>query len=796
MFSLIGSYFQNLFKEKIQLMRKFSKIILTCLFLVSFSVSYYTQGDAKIYFNGQRIVLKSSSLVNDNRLCIPLKEFSEKVGFKYNKEGTSLSVLDGEYRSVRFMADHDQVMIGDVKYHMSNKSFLAYDDWYVPLGYYSWYLGYTLNRTGNDYYISKRLADVIVNDDEIRLKYACKVNDKDVSLNRVGDQYVVNLQDTVLSFPRKTFKNSFSSEIILGQITTRPDVAKLSIKSIKPLFLSRSADNEIVISQKKIEKTEEVLPIREQIIPEDIESIRQDKVSDKAVWIPSFEGVNNIIVSVKGKKTTLVGKAIFKDGKYLVPAEKVLLHFGFAFKVSEAGSLLVKYGDKQEVDTKVKAYIINKETYIPLQEVAKRLGFGLRWDYRIHTLFVNPIISKVSFKKTSDGADSVQISSYVEIEPRELVEFTQPDRIILDIPNAVLDVKDQIINIEDSNIQIIKAAQFDEETVRVVIQVKKKMNYGMAISDDGTNVSIQHSGRINQVWYQPYSKYNLLTILGEGLGKITWKQEENRLEVDIPNAAYKAKGVYYFNDHFLEKIVGSQYSWDPVSSRMSIYFKGVPQLKVTQELGKIEIRIDNSKGKVVYDKKQLIPARETPVSLKLLSGKKIVIEAGHGGSDVGAIGIGGKYEKSFTLDTAHRIKEMLTAYGATVLMPLREDTSMSLARRTQFANRNNADLFISVHCNAFRNETIGGTTTYYYGATSLPLAKSIQKQMLSELGLRDIGVRQARFFVLFHTEMPAVLIEPVFITNTKEYEMLLKPENRDKIASAVVKGVVAYYKGK
>jgi N-acetylmuramoyl-L-alanine amidase len=777
-------------------MIKISKIVLTCLFLVSFGFSYYAQGDAKIYFNGQRIVLKSSFLVDDNRLCIPLKEFSEKVGFNYNKEGISLSVSDGEYRTVRFMANHDQVMIGDVKYHMSGKSFLAYDDWYVPLGYYAWYLGYTLNRTGNDYYISKRLADVIVNDDEIKLKYACKVNDNELILNRVGDHYIVDLKATVLSFPRKSFKSAMSSEIILGQISTKPDLAKLSIKAINPLFLSRSADNEIVISQKKTEKTEEVLPIKEQVIPEDIESIVKDKVSDKAVWIPSFEGVNNIILSVKGKKSTLTGRAVYKDGQYLVPAEKVLLHFGFAYKVSEAGSLLVKYGDKQEVDTKVKAYVINKETYIPLQKLAKRLGFGLRWDYRIHTLFVNPIISNVSFKKTADGADSVKISSYVEIEPRELVEFTGPDRIILDIPNAVLDVNEQILNIEDSNIQIIKAAQFDEETVRVVIQVKKRMNYGMAISDDGTRVSIQHSGRINKVWYEPYSKYNLLTILGEELGKISWKQEENRLEIDIPNTAYKAKGVYYFNDHFLEKIVGSQYSWDPVSSRMSIYFKGVPQLKITQATDKIEIRIDNSKGKVVYDKKQPIVPIEKPVSIKLLSGKKIVVEAGHGGSDVGAIGIGGKYEKSFTLDTAHRIKDLLTAYGATVIMPLREDTSMSLAGRTQFANRNNADLFISVHYNAFRSEVIGGTTTYYYGATSLPLAKSIHKQMNSELGLRDIGVRQARFFVLFHTEMPAVLIEPVFITNSKEYEMLLKPENRDKIASAVVKGVVAYYKGK
>ncbi len=771
------------------MLKKIKLIIL--FFLLSICWSYYTQTDANIYFEGNKVNLSSSYIINNNRLCIPLKELSTKIGFTYKKEGTSLFVGDGDFRTVKFLTSHDQVMVGEASYHMSDKSFAANEDWYVPLGYYAWYMGYTMTRSGNNYYISKRLVDISADNESIKFKFASRVDDKALSLIKIGEEYFLDFNSTVLSFPRKVLSNIFASQIIIGQITTAPDLAKLNIKSSKPLFLSKSADNEIMISQKKVDK---VLVVKEEVvIPQDVDSIKVDKVSEKAVWIPSFEGVKNIILSVKGKKSTLSGGAVYRDGQYLVPADNVLLPFGFSYEVSDSGILLVKYGDKPVVDTTLKVYTINRVVYVPLQKLARRLGFGLRWDYRIHTLIVNPIITDITFNKNNNG-DSIFINSFVEIEPRDMFMLDEPSRIILDIPNAVVDVTNPIMNVEGSNVQVIKAAQFDEETVRVVIQLKKHMNYGMSISDDGTKVSILRSGSVDKVWYEEFKKYNLLSIFGSDMGKINWEQDGNKLEIDIPNATYKAKGEYYFNDPILEKIVGSQYSWDPVSSRMSIYFKTKPKIAVEQLANRIDIRIEKTKGVITSEKPKVVAPRDKPVSLKVLSGKKIVIEAGHGGIDVGAIGFGGKHEKWFTLDTANRLKDVLSFYGATVLMPLRNDTSMSLSGRTQFANRNNADLFISVHYNAFHMESIGGTSTYYYGNTSFPVAKAVHREILSSLGLRDVGLIQKRFFVLFHSQMPAILIEPCFITNQREYEMLLKPENRDKIANAVAKGVVAYYK--
>lgn len=771
-------------------MLKKIKLIISFLFCFTFLFSYYTQQNTNVFFNGQKIVVQAPYSINNNRLCIPLNEFSSKVGLDYKKESTGLFVSDGNYRTVKFLTNHDQVMIGSTKYHMPDKTFYANQNWYAPLGYYAWYLGYTMNRTGNNYYVSKRLVDVSLNNEELRLKYSCNVSRENFDLKKERDVYTLELQNTVLAFPRKVLSSDLVKEAVIGQITTKPDLAKLILKSDKPLFVIKEGLNEVVIRQQGVA---DVQIVKEQIIPEDIDTFSQDKVSDKAVWIPSLERVSNIILSVKGNKTTLTGRAVYEDDKYLVPAEKLLLPFGYSFNVSRVGNLLVKYGDKLEVDTLVKAFIVNNETYVPLQEISKRLGFGLRWDYRIHTLFVNPIINDVAFVSNED---KVIISSYVEIEPKDVFTLINPDRIILDIPNAVLDVKEQIINVQNSNIQTIKAGQFDEETVRVVVQIKKPMNYGMSISDDGTKVSLQQSGFVDKAWYQSYDKYNLLSIYGDDIGKVNWEQKGNVLELDVANTTYKARNEYYFNDAFLEKIVGSQYSWDPVSSRMSIYFKEVPQIAVSQTKTRIDIRIDNSKGKVVYVKKQPIEPKEKPMSLKPLSGKKIVVESGHGGSDVGAVGIGGKYEKWFNLDTAHRIKDVLSSYGATVLMPIREDRFMSLSGRTQYANRNNADLYISVHFNSFINERARGISTYYYSNTSQPIASAVQKELVSGLGLRDNGIRQSRLFVLFHTQMPAILIEPGFLSNRTEYDMLLKAEYRDKIANAVGKGVVSYYKGK
>lgn len=187
-----------------------------------------------------------------------------------------------------------------------------------------------------------------------------------------------------------------------------------------------------------------------------------------------------------------------------------------------------------------------------------------------------------------------------------------------------------------------------------------------------------------------------------------------------------------------------------------------------------------------------------------IKNRVIVLDPGHGGPDPGAIGPNGTQEKTVTLDIAKRVKKLLEAQGAKVVMARSADTDVSLSARTDIANKNKADIFVSIHINANTDPSIGGTTTYIYSGSgsssettrlqeSNKLALPIQAELVKSLGLRNIGIKSANFAVLRTSNMPAVLLELAFISN-KEEEKLLKTDSfKNKSAEAIVKGIANYF---
>lgn len=179
----------------------------------------------------------------------------------------------------------------------------------------------------------------------------------------------------------------------------------------------------------------------------------------------------------------------------------------------------------------------------------------------------------------------------------------------------------------------------------------------------------------------------------------------------------------------------------------------------------------------------------------------IVLDPGHGGPDPGAIGANGTQEKNVTLDIAKRVNKLLKAQGADVIMARGSDTDVSLSARTDIANKNKADIFVSIHINAHTDRSIGGTTTYIYNGSSgtariqesNKLASSIQTELVKSLGLRDIGVKSANFAVVRTSNMPAVLIELAFISNKNEEKLLNTDSFKNKSAEAIVKGIGYYF---
>ncbi|NLY92005.1 MAG: N-acetylmuramoyl-L-alanine amidase [Firmicutes bacterium] len=177
-----------------------------------------------------------------------------------------------------------------------------------------------------------------------------------------------------------------------------------------------------------------------------------------------------------------------------------------------------------------------------------------------------------------------------------------------------------------------------------------------------------------------------------------------------------------------------------------------------------------------------------------LAGIKVVVDAGHGGWDPGAVGGNGLTEKEINLQVAKALRNCLIEYGgATVEMTRVNDVYLSLASRVKIANESGADRFISIHHNGSVNPNHNGTAVYSAtngSARSHDLRNKVQKRLLQMTGLRDLGANTANFYVLRNTKMPAILTEASFITNPKEEQKLRDPGYLWREAFYIYKGIV------
>lgn len=191
-----------------------------------------------------------------------------------------------------------------------------------------------------------------------------------------------------------------------------------------------------------------------------------------------------------------------------------------------------------------------------------------------------------------------------------------------------------------------------------------------------------------------------------------------------------------------------------------------------------------------------------------IKGKLVAIDPGHGGSDPGAIGKGGTQEKAVTLQIAMKVKENLEKAGAKVVMTRTADKDVTsipydkssdadeLQARVNIAEKNNADILISIHNNSLGDRKVGGICTYYYSKTNNDsrLATNIQTKLGKGFKLRDMGIRQANFYMVKRCSMPAALIELCFISNAQEEKLLKNSWFQKKSAKLISEAVDAYFK--
>ena len=174
-----------------------------------------------------------------------------------------------------------------------------------------------------------------------------------------------------------------------------------------------------------------------------------------------------------------------------------------------------------------------------------------------------------------------------------------------------------------------------------------------------------------------------------------------------------------------------------------------------------------------------------------LRGRTLIVDAGHGGDQPGAVAVDGTLEKDVNRRIADRLRAELQSRGAQVIESRPGDRSVSLDERAALADRVSCDLFVSVHADASTSTSPNGATVYI-ARGAYPTSRSVGgaiEARLSQAGLVSRGVREAGFRVLMGHNRPSVLVECGFLTNPGDRALLLTPDHQDRVARAIADGI-------
>lgn len=236
------------------------------------------------------------------------------------------------------------------------------------------------------------------------------------------------------------------------------------------------------------------------------------------------------------------------------------------------------------------------------------------------------------------------------------------------------------------------------------------------------------------------------------------------------------------------------------------YIEEVTWQQAAKETYKVFINLKSSKiwgyelkpeGKELIFKLKYPPNYNLENPLPLL-GIKISIEAGHGGSNTGAVGLSGIKEKDLNLDLSQKLEKLFKKYGAEVLQVRDSDKDMTLLSRRELVTNSDANIHLSIHANASEPVTeflgVSGTCTFYHNPFWAPLAENIYKRLI-ELNLKPFGtVGSFNYRVTRMSEMPSILVEQAFMSHAEDEEKLADDNFRSEMAYKIYLGILDYLK--
>ncbi len=429
----------------------------------------------------------------------------------------------------------------------------------------------------------------------------------------------------------------------------------------------------------------------------------------------------------------------------------------------------------------------------------------------------------------------------------------EPSRVVFDLPNTIVlqELRDKEFRLSES--ETVKIGQFEPSKARIVIRTNNPEAYRPIYSTTLQTLLIANSNNISGVsmssqrseltYFKEQNinqKTDIVNIMFSSPIIYSIKRSTGRINLTVFNmtnfdvnafntlatnnkTGYSAKklGENIYNISFpvnnsvlvdcYEALNASQlrFVFTKTETTLSAPPKAGPEIKLevqqpvtspkrSAESGKkqVDLKKENPIANLLERQQQKRNARKKnsklPPELERIKDKMIILDPGHGGNDTGALR-GSVLEKDLTLQIAEKVRECLREKGLTkIVMTRTADTTLTLDDRVQTANSHNADIFVSIHINASVKSEIKGLETHYYTENGYEVAKIIHQELIDNVDAMDRGLFKSKFYVINHTEAPAVLLELGFISNDSERNALLSEQRQMDSAQAIADGIVKY----
>lgn len=438
-----------------------------------------------------------------------------------------------------------------------------------------------------------------------------------------------------------------------------------------------------------------------------------------------------------------------------------------------------------------KAFVAGDAVICPLVPVLEAIGADIRWVPSKETLALSTRVNSIQVFADNEGA-RVQVATPLRTEGS--LHFMQgPERAYVDLAGATMALEHDRWYVTQGDLLRVRWGQFstDPPVARVVMDLRGGAKVDWEPDPDGLGGAM---------------------ILGEVQG------DEPLIERRVP----KITAINTRTPDADTTLVQAQLS-DAVETELDVQADPprvtleFPDAAPEMPLAPMEIdgpfvgslRLAGKAGepgaKLVLDMKQLIhfdidhtldpPAVTLIFKRGKLADKRVVIDPGHGGRDSGARGER-LLEKEINLDVGRQVAAKLMQMGVQTILTRDSDEYVGLYERPELANRIGADLFVSIHCNAMPTRNTGhGTETFYYHDRSMCLGAVMHGELMKALRRTDRGLKWANFCVTRESNMPAVLVELMFLNNDTEHALLEKPEVRTAAATAIAEGLRKYVEG-